>query len=81
MSKQPLSQLSRTRCALAALLSLALLSGCVGRSGTVTDSYCLKANLITISDLDILTDPTAKQIEDHNYAWDASCPPENSKNG
>lgn len=55
-------------------LSLALLSGCGTRGGIVTDSYCLSANPITISNLDILLDETAVQIERHNNTWERKCP-------
>jgi hypothetical protein len=57
----------------AALLLLALLSGCAARSGYVTQDLCILTQPITISLADVLTDETAQQIEVNNWTWERVC--------
>lgn len=58
--------------ALAALLSLLLLSGCVTTTATRgADTYCQIARPITWADAD--TDETIEQVKSNNAVWNELC--------
>lgn len=49
-----------------------ILAGCACKCKPVSD-YCIKANVITISKKDILTDETKRQIYNNDILYETTC--------
>ena len=54
-------------------LSVALLTGCAHRSGTVVSDFCMIDKPISIGNADVLTEQTALEIEAHNWMHERMC--------
>jgi len=54
-------------------MSAVALAGCAVPPAKLTDTGCLWALPIYISDKDVLTDGTAAQILSHDEKWKANC--------